>query len=65
MFMVRRLVRENARWQNEEEQEMVGMSAEEKNKAVVRHFNEQDLALQMKMRERGLFRWGSTWVSAR
>jgi hypothetical protein len=31
---------------------------------VVRHFNEQDLALQAKMRERGLFRWGSTWVAA-
>jgi predicted ester cyclase len=41
MFMVGRLVRENARWQNEEEQEMVGMSAEEKNKAVVCCFNEE------------------------
>jgi SnoaL-like polyketide cyclase len=41
MFMVGRLVRENARWQNEEEQEVVGMSAEEKNKAVVRRFTEE------------------------
>jgi tetratricopeptide (TPR) repeat protein len=30
---------------------------------VVRHFKEQDEALQKKMAEKGLTRWGSTWVT--
>jgi hypothetical protein len=33
-------------------------------KKVVRHFNEQDLALAAKMKEQGLYRWGATWVPA-
>ncbi len=32
-------------------------------KKVVRHFNEQDLALQAKLKPQGLFRWGATWVT--
>lgn len=32
-------------------------------KTVVRHFTEQDLALQDAMRRQGMFRWGSTWVA--
>ncbi len=32
-------------------------------KKVVRHFKEQDDDLQKKMSERGLVRWGATWVT--
>ena len=33
-------------------------------KKLVRHFNEQDAAMQAAMQKQGLFRWGATWVSA-
>ena len=33
-------------------------------KKLVRHFNEQDAAMQAALQQEGLFRWGATWVSA-
>lgn len=32
-------------------------------KKLVRHFNEQDAAMQAAMQKEGLYRWGATWVS--
>ncbi len=34
------------------------------SKRVVRRFNDQDNALQDRLKARGLFRWGSSWVTA-
>jgi len=33
-------------------------------KKLVRHFNDQDTAMQAEMQKQGLFRWGATWVAA-
>ena len=42
-------------------------SKEQRDSAIVkkllRHFKEQDEALQKKMAESGLYRWGSAWVN--